>query len=459
MSRNHYRDEFSQAESSIETLTASISLHDTRIEHRRSRRDRQRREHERDQELMQLLQEKAAIEDLLDRARDRAARAMREIHAEEARERSGRRMSFDMTETTFVVNDNIFPTTRDFETGGNSYSYLRPIYEERRPAYERSRPRYEERRPDYARDTLPTRSPYDEPAPRSHRSRHGDYNGPDDYPPFPPQNSRREEARSSSHRSRQQESRPEPSRDARQGEPQSRSQRSRYGDHLRPDDIPRGEEHRSSSHRSRQEESRSSHHESRSGSHRSRHDDDRQSRSDHSRREESRSHRSRKEDSRPNASQPKDGAPRTSTHHKTSSSSHRNDKPSSSSRSHTKQQTSSRTARQPTQYATGLDILNWYASLTTALSSDSIPKLTKFPYPPVTPCTTADCTSSFALDRMNPACDCSIKDTFRTLKVDPSKEKRRFHPDKFSAVQDSKKREEMQNAAREVFVVLGGMSK
>ncbi|WPA98559.1 uncharacterized protein RHO25_003171 [Cercospora beticola] len=190
MSRNHYRDEFSQAESSIETLTASISLHDTRIEHRRSRRDRQRREHERDQELMQLLQEKAAIEDLLDRARDRAARAMREIHAEEARERSGRRMSFDMTETTFVVNDNIFPTTRDFETGGNSYSYLRPIYEERRPAYERSRPRYEERRPDYARDTLPTRSPYDEPAPRSHRSRHGDYNGPDDYPPFPPQNSR-----------------------------------------------------------------------------------------------------------------------------------------------------------------------------------------------------------------------------------------------------------------------------
>ncbi|PPJ52121.1 hypothetical protein CBER1_10409 [Cercospora berteroae] len=413
MSRNHYRDELSQAESSIDTLTASISLHDTRIEHRRSRRDRQRREHERDQELMQLLQEKAAIEDLLERACDRAARAMREIHAEEARERSGRRRSFDTTETTFVVNDNIFPTPRDFETGGNSYSYLRPIYEERRPAYEGPRPRYEERRPDYARDTLPTRSPYEEPAPRSHRSRHGDYAGPDDYPPFPPQNSRREEARSSSHRSRQQETtfhalknialalivrvkknsiraitsrdlvptahattttvnlglttRAEKSRDpiARAKKTLDQTLLNKKTKNLEPQPTTKPHLHPTATTNPPHPPNPTP-------------------------------------NNKPPPPEPPNSPPNT-PHPSTSSTGTPPSQPSSP------QTPSQNSPNSPTH-------LSRLAQPQTAL-------------PP----------------------SLSI--------VDPSKEKRRFHPDKFSAVQDSKKREEMQNAAREVFVVLGGMSK
>ncbi|KAF2210198.1 hypothetical protein CERZMDRAFT_86260 [Cercospora zeae-maydis SCOH1-5] len=511
-SRHRYREELSQAENSIETLTASVALHEQRIAHRRSRHDRERcEEHDRDQELVRLLQEKAAIEDLLVRAQERADRAIGDMFAAEMMNHPGRRVSFDTTRTTFFDLDDTISTTFDGPDTRYTpyYSYRERISAEQYPSYEGpTRSQYEERRSDYARDTMPDRSTYEEPAPRSHRSRYGEHLRPDDIPPQP-QHSGREQPRSYPHHRREQEPQPEISRDARQAEPLSGSHRrrreeARSDSHRYYQEEPRYDSRRSGSHRSRQEEPRSDSHryyqeEPRSDSHRyhqeeprsqshssrygeylrpddvppprsrnySRHEESRsrfelrsgfshnarqaEPRS-HTQREESRSqsHRSRKADSRPPTSSPNDETRRSSQHHKTSSSRRRGAKPSLPSRAH---------SQAAPQYASPFDILTWYASLTATLSPESIPKLTKFPYPPITPCTTADCTSAFALDRLNPACDCSLKSTFRMLAVEPNKEKRRFHPDKFSAVQDKKKREEIQKAAREVFVVLGGMGK
>ncbi|KAM3421455.1 hypothetical protein BST61_g1848 [Cercospora zeina] len=157
--RYRYDEELSQAESSIESLTASKYLHEQRIEYRRSRRDRERRgEHDRDQELVRLLQEKAVIEDLLERARERADRAVRDMSAEEdMRHRLGRRVSFDTIRTTiFDFDDTIFTTSDGPDTRDPSYyGYLRRMSDDRYPSYGGpTLPHYEERRPESLRLAL-----------------------------------------------------------------------------------------------------------------------------------------------------------------------------------------------------------------------------------------------------------------------------------------------------------------
>lgn len=85
--------------------------------------------------------------------------------------------------------------------------------------------------------------------------------------------------------------------------------------------------------------------------------------------------------------------------------------------------------------------------------------ISRFPYvpgPPASSCSRPACKSSVQ-GRRNKTCDCAIRAAFVSVGIDPKKERLRWHPDRFAGVVGESRRGEFQEAAREIFVVLGGM--
>lgn len=103
------------------------------------------------------------------------------------------------------------------------------------------------------------------------------------------------------------------------------------------------------------------------------------------------------------------------------------------------------------------DVLDWRRATETAFASYSA--MTAFPDPPVKPCVKLSCVATVK-ERALEACDCSMRAAFQVLamtaRVNPKKERFRWHPDKFSACTSDKK-VEFQKKAKEVFVVLNGI--
>jgi len=110
------------------------------------------------------------------------------------------------------------------------------------------------------------------------------------------------------------------------------------------------------------------------------------------------------------------------------------------------------TPKKPVNRISTAQIEKWHEACATAFSGKTT--MHAFPQPPSEPCRNPGC-AMMAKSRTLEACSCNIRRLFEG-RQGLKRERLMFHPDKFSAVPEDV-RDQIQKAAREVFVVVDGM--
>jgi hypothetical protein len=117
-----------------------------------------------------------------------------------------------------------------------------------------------------------------------------------------------------------------------------------------------------------------------------------------------------------------------------------------------KPQARSKPKPKPTQPITQ-KIEAWHKACVAAFLNK--PSMREFPQPPAEPCKNVTCAAE-SKDRVLVACKCNIRKALEHRRAVLKKDRVKFPPDRFSTCPEDV-REEIQKAAKEVFVVVDGM--